>query len=154
MSKLPKLPRPLLQCEIIVVIGFMAGVKSLNKMIILVFLLCVFGLATFFLYAYFIIAYYFSRQPDVYFLFSSIILFGLTAIFAYFLGVSGLFPNLGKRKPFAAGLALIFAIPFCFIVVFGYSFSENFGFTSVLLFFYFCPLIAAALLCGVEKQVA
>jgi len=139
-----------LQCNIVIVTSFMAGAKSQGKMITLVFLLGVFGL-TRFVITQFIIYGNLTFALLYYFFAVGILLTLLAAVFAYFVGISGLSSNLNKRKAIAWSLAGIFAI--CFVAVFGYSLSENFSYNSlyvtVALFFYFCPLIAAASLGGI-----
>jgi len=146
-----------LQCQLIVVIGFMAGAKSTSRAIVLVFLLCVFSLAPFFARD-FIFALLSSFGVSYLYDPTSLLWGGVTtlfkllaAFFAYFIGISGLSSNLNQRKAIAWSITGIFTL--CFVIAFGYSLSENFSYNAnrvvFLLFFYFCPLIAAASLGGV-----
>jgi len=148
-----------LPCKIIVVTGFMAGAKSLNRTIILVFLLCVFGFAAFAAYTFFLTVLYFyypASSPTIGLLgvYGTMLLFGLpSAVFAYFVGISGLSSDLKTRKTIARKLTTIF-IP-CFVVLLWFFLIGGFGVhrfvVTILLLFYFAPLIAAASLGGVFR---
>ena len=136
----------ILQYKTIVVIGFMAGAISLSRTVTLAFLLGVLGIAVFTIY----------RLFDVFPIVATILLGLPTAIFAYFVGISGLSSNLKRRKSIAWSLTAIFT--FCFVVAFWYSLCENFSdyawSITILLFLYFAPLIVVASLGGVFRETS
>jgi len=143
-----------LPCKIIVVTGFMAGAKSLNRTIILVFLLCIFGFAAFAAFTSILTALFLYNPATSYIIATYGIMFllgVLSAVFAYFVGISGLSSDLKTRKTIAGGLTMIF-FP-CLMVTMVLTLFNPFALIGaiVLLLFYFAPLITAASLGGIFR---
>jgi len=144
----------ILQYQIIVALGFMAGAKSLEKTVTLAFLLGSFAFIMFFLHA--VLRVVVVADLDFAFIlggsFGLVNLLGLPAVvLAYFVGISGLSSNMERRKMIAFGLFTVFAL--CFVPAFLFSLGRNFRpdtFGAIFaLFFYFGPLIAAASVNGI-----
>jgi len=144
----------ILQYQIIVALGFMAGAKSLGKTAALVVLLGSFGFMMFLFYM--ALRAVMLANIDFAFIiggnFGLVNLLGLpTAGLAYFVGIAGLSANAETRRMIVCGLAAIFVL--CIGITLLFFLHKDFRPGAVGTFFamsfYFIPLMTAASLGGI-----